>query len=255
MFAEMRKQMEPIMKKAQDDTDRMYLSILDSKQRKRLEEISLQAEGPTAVIRTEVANKLKMFPAQIEQIKGIIEQGKGSQEKLRQTAMQDGFRSFGNFRDMSDTDRQKAREEMQKKMEKMKTDGDQLKSSTEQLIAKVLNARQKASFNKMLGEPFDLSKLEMNIGMFGGRGGQGGPGGQGGQTRGGRGGDAQTKAGQDDDGDTPARPGASTGAIGSGAPTAKSKTEAETKETPQAKSKSRSSRYQSGGGGTTSDPR
>ena len=244
------------MKKAQDEVDRMYLAILDSKQRKRLEEISLQAEGPSAVIRPEVANKLKLFPAQTEQIKLIIEKGKSSQDEMRRSTMQGGMRAFGNFRDMSDTDRQKAREEMQKTMEKVKAEGEQLKSSTEQLIAKVLNSRQKASFNKMLGEPFDLSKLQMNIGMFGGRGGPGGDGAGGpGGGRGGRGGDAQTKAGEDNDGDAPARPGPSTGAIGSGSPTAKSKTQEESKETPQAKPKSRSSRYQSGGGGTTNDPR
>lgn len=49
----------------------------------------------------------------------------------------------------------------------------------EQKIGKVLTAKQKQSFNKMLGEEFDLTKLIESRPERGGRGGRGGPQGEG----------------------------------------------------------------------------
>jgi hypothetical protein len=60
-------------------------------------------------------------------------------------------------------------------MEKMRTEmqklGDELQNKTIASISKVLTKSQKAAFNKMLGKPFDLTKLTNPNGP----GGPGGP--------------------------------------------------------------------------------
>jgi hypothetical protein len=68
-------------------------------------------------------------------------------------------------------------------MQKAGEEQDKVYKAAETRIAKVLTAKQRQNFNKLLGESFDVSKLA-DIAQFGGRGGRGGQGGG----RGGRGG-------------------------------------------------------------------
>ncbi len=77
--------------------------------------------------------------------------------------------------------------QMQERAKKQAEDEDKLLEQTEARIAKVLTVKQRKSFNTLLGDTFDLTKLlEGGMGALfgGGRGpGGGGPGGG----RGGRG--------------------------------------------------------------------
>jgi hypothetical protein len=65
-------------------------------------------------------------------------------------------------------------------MREMGEEQDLVLKKAEMLIAKSLTAKQKQSFNKLLGEPYDIAKLAASSG-FGGRG-------RGGRGEGGRGG-------------------------------------------------------------------
>lgn len=56
-------------------------------------------------------------------------------------------------------DRQAMAAEMQKEMRQVGEEQDKILKKAEQMIGKSLTAKQKSSFNKMLGEPFDLTKL------------------------------------------------------------------------------------------------
>jgi DNA-binding TFAR19-related protein (PDSD5 family) len=63
--------------------------------------------------------------------------------------------------------------EMQERMARMAEEEDQLLKRAEAAIAKALTTRQKQQFNRMLGEPFDLTKLVQGPPQGGGRRGQG----------------------------------------------------------------------------------
>jgi hypothetical protein len=60
------------MQQLQHETDSQLARTLDKTQFKRLNEIQLQAEGPGAVIREDVAQKLEITDEQHEEIQGIL---------------------------------------------------------------------------------------------------------------------------------------------------------------------------------------
>jgi hypothetical protein len=95
---------------------------------------------------------------------GRPDQGRGEGEEG-----EDGRR--GNF------DREAFAEEMRE----MGEEQDRILKKAEALIAKSLTAKQKQTFNKLLGEPYDIAKLAASSGFGGrGRGGRGEGGGRGG---------------------------------------------------------------------------
>lgn len=133
--------------------------ILMDHQTKRLEEISLQLRGVSALQDPEVAKQI-----------GLSEE---DQEELRDTIREESQKMREEMRDLFGSgDRDQIREkmtEMQKKME-------------DEVMA-VLSSEQKEKFVEMKGESFDKLDEVRQARFGGGRGGDGGPRGRGGEGR------------------------------------------------------------------------
>jgi len=152
------------------ETEAVYAKILTKAQRERLNQIDLQRQGPTAVFRPEIAQKLNIGEDQMEQLQMVQQESRAARGQLFQ-----GMRNMGNLVNFQefrkpdgsfDRDAMKAKmeqPEVKAQMEKMRTEMEKksqaLQDQTEAAIAKVLTKKQKATFNKMLGKEFDVSKL------------------------------------------------------------------------------------------------
>lgn len=126
------------------ENDQAISRILEDSQKERFNQIVLRAEGPLAVARPDVAAKLGLKDTQRQYVQSIMTQMQQNQfllfARMRQGAAmgQVGPGQVAQLRQM---------------MEKAR-DG------AVQQLSKVIDAKQKAAFNKMLGEPFDLAKLD-----------------------------------------------------------------------------------------------
>jgi hypothetical protein len=120
------------------ETDQGIAKLLDPKQKERLDQIALRAEGPLAVARPEIAAKLGLNETQQEYIQGIVMQMRRElMMTIRQGAASGQFNP-GQIRTLTAQLRQQAGQE----------------------IGKVIDRKQKTTFNKLLGEPFDIDKLD-----------------------------------------------------------------------------------------------
>lgn len=119
-------------------------AILEPKQRERFDQIVLRFEGPLAVARPEIASKIGLNPTQKEYVQGIMLQLQQSQRmmflRLRQAAAagQVGPDQVGQLRGMSE----------------------KLRDEAVGQLGKILDRKQKNAFNKLLGAPFDVSRLD-----------------------------------------------------------------------------------------------
>jgi len=146
---EREKRMEE-MRKRMDEATAAVKKVLTPEQTKRLDQLSLQLQGPAALSRPEVAKQVGLSKEQQDKISKIEE----------------GTRPQGgrNFREMSDEERQKAFTEMRERQEKAQTE-----------ILAVLTSEQKTKWSEMKGKEFTFPQFG---GPGGGRpGGAGGPGG------------------------------------------------------------------------------
>jgi hypothetical protein len=125
-------------RKLRQETDRSIAGILDAKQKERLDQIVLQVEGPLAVARPEVATKLRLNDTQNEYVQGVMVQ----MRREFFVTMRQGA-AAGQF-DPSQS----------------RAFATKLREGAVQEISKILDRKQKAAFNKMLGDPFDVSKIE-----------------------------------------------------------------------------------------------
>ncbi|TWU08529.1 hypothetical protein [Stieleria varia] len=162
------------MKEQEEQTAKMrekLEEVLFPEQIDRLDEIALQLQGIMALSNPKVQKELEITEAQQKE---MTEKRDGMREKMR-GMMQEAFQSG---------DRDKIREMMTKAQ----------KDSETELLG-VLTSDQKAKFEKMKGEKFEMPEGQ-GFGGFGRGGPGGGPGGPGGQ-RGQRGGDRGQRGGGD----------------------------------------------------------
>jgi hypothetical protein len=127
------------------ENERAVVRILEAKQAERLYQIVLQAEGPLAVSRPDVAAKLRLGASQNERIHNIMLQLQQSQRTMYAAAR----RQVTTFNQLEPSRFDRVRDEMAK-----------VRDAAVLQIGKVLDRKQKANFNKMLGEPFDVAKLD-----------------------------------------------------------------------------------------------
>ncbi len=200
-----------MMRNMRQESDKALASLLSPDQRKRLDQIVLQAHGPMVVTKDEIQQKLYLQPNQRQQIAMIVQGMESAQnqsrDRMRQLFMQarqappDAGNSGDDDGDNSNRRGRGGRggfqmtDEMRSQMEQMRTQGENLEKETIQKLGKVLTSRQHKSFSSMRGEPFDFALLTVALGQ-GGRGGPfGGGGPPGGPQRGpAAGGDANTDA-------------------------------------------------------------
>ena len=128
-FEEGRKKWEETARK----TDEMTKMILEPKQYERLQQLQLQSEGPMALARPDMADKLGLSQEQRDKVREIMESARPDRS------------SFANWQDMSDAEREQARTKMRERFEKTRSD-----------LTAVLIAAQKETWSKMQGKKFDF---------------------------------------------------------------------------------------------------
>jgi hypothetical protein len=121
--------------------DRAIAKLLKPKQKARFDQIVLRYDGPLAAARPEIAEKLNITKTQNQKIQLVI------QDMMRtQYQMVVMMRQSGTY-----TSRMRS---------SITTESAKLRETAGQHISKVLSRKQKDTFNAMLGEPFDLSKID-----------------------------------------------------------------------------------------------
>jgi hypothetical protein len=176
--------------------------ILDKKQSARLTQISLQMEGIAALGRSDVAQAMYLNDAQILEIQEILKDTQNNRTgyMLKQMLTMRGRRNGpgpgqpaadaarsapakDQAKEPVDEDpevvakrRAADRERRQGEMTRFREGFDKIQNESTAKLLRLLDRRQLARFEKLLGEPFDASKMS-------GPGGFGGPGGPGGQPR------------------------------------------------------------------------
>lgn len=126
------------------DNERALARILDQRQRARMHQIVLQAEGPLAIIRPAVADKLNLDPDQIAAIQTLMAQWQQSQNQVLQATRANGAL---------------AAEPNPDEYAKLRLASSRLRKRAAEQINQILNRRQKAILDRMLGPAFDLGKL------------------------------------------------------------------------------------------------
>ena len=209
--AEQRALMRESMNELRQSAESSLGKILDRAQVTRLKQIELQLPGPSVVLREDMIEKLGIDEVQHEMLQEVMNGRREAQRetgRARREMMQAVFQSInpapanndqngggggnggnggngqnGNRRNIGPRGFDPAqREAFQKYMERpeIKAQGDQLKAVEDKVesqfaaaVNKVLTNRQRAMFKKMLGPPFDRSKMRGGGGPWGGRGGNG----------------------------------------------------------------------------------
>ncbi len=178
--------------------------ILDKSQVNRLTQIDLQLQGPDLILRPDIVDKLALDETQVE----MLQEARGERRQLQRTAQKAQFELMRSFREENanqnanqnddgpggggtDGGNQRGRgrqfnpEAMKKlfedpairaQMEKGKKELEKIDNQFGVMVNKVLTKRQRAQYQKMLGPPFDRSKLGGPPWAGGGPGGRG-PGG------------------------------------------------------------------------------
>jgi hypothetical protein len=202
-FAMMREAMNELTQSAEASLGK----ILDKTQATRLKQIQLQLQGPGAILREDMMEKLGIDESQIQMLDEVRSNYRTAQREngqARRDVMKAVFKAIPNQNNGQNADNaanggnggnngrnggrgnrgrpdpeamKKAMEDpqIQAQMEQMNTQDQKLENQFSLAIAKVLTPRQRALYKKMLGAPFDKSKMGTG-GPWGGRGGNG-PGG------------------------------------------------------------------------------
>lgn len=126
------------------ETDRALARILDRRQVARLRQIVLQAEGPGAITRPEVADKLNFDPEQVATIQTLMTQWQQSQNQVLEMTRANGAL---------------AAEPNPDEYAKLRLASSRLRKRAAEQINQILDRRQKATLDRILGPAFDLGKL------------------------------------------------------------------------------------------------
>jgi hypothetical protein len=146
---------------AMKDVEETMLPSLSRAQRARLNEIQLQAEGPTAFFRPEFQAQLNLAPEQTELIRTAIVEARaeivGGPEVPVALAQKAFIQTPGERVVKVDPKYAKQVAAAREATAKVLT---QKRTQLDQLIGKLLTKKQRAMYRRMLGEPFDLAKLK-----------------------------------------------------------------------------------------------
>jgi len=141
----------------QAEAEAAQLEALGPRQRPRLDQIQLQADGPLAFSRPEVLEWLNLNPGQVKAIQEIV--ARGRVRMLATSAVPLGVKP-GHGPPTPEQYRTLSRsQEFEENRAKSREATLKARDATLQEIAKVLTKGQGATYQKMLGAPFDLAKL------------------------------------------------------------------------------------------------
>jgi hypothetical protein len=180
-------QMKQAIQALHAEADAAVMRELQRKQRTRLEQIKLQADGPLAFERPEVLEALNLQAPQIEMIQAILADGHDQMQQsgdvMTRTARAMPGAGYGpgpgtgagggggtgagpGVTPPSPEELKKKvaskefQDQLKARFEKRRKETQGVRDRMMQAIGKVLTRVQRASYNKMLGEPFDLKLLQ-----------------------------------------------------------------------------------------------
>jgi hypothetical protein len=131
------------------ENERAVSKILKPDQKERVDQILLQVDGPLAVSRPEIGKKIGLSQSQTQKVQLTMMQMMQAQRQMFLAARFGG--GGGNGGDVMPEAGQLAAGRAA--MNKLRED------ATRQL-ARILTAKQREAFNTLLGEPFDLAKID-----------------------------------------------------------------------------------------------
>src|SRR5262249_26179766 len=127
--------------------------FLRPEQRRRRTQITLQSERPLAsATEPDLASSLNLSPEQIVQVQEVLKQLRSDQAPINTMPRQLSW-------DLQKQDR-RDRAKIVAQLADCDAESEQLRQVAVARIGRILTRRQRSSFNKMLGKPFDLSKLD-----------------------------------------------------------------------------------------------
>jgi len=137
------------------DYEEPLVEVLDVHQRERAEQIQLQADGPIALLRPEVQERLNMAPEQATRIQDVFERGRQAIEQAATVPADVLPKAKGLTRERRSAllESETVRNEVEKTREAVL----RARQSTMREIDKVFTENQRAKFLKMLGPPFDFT--------------------------------------------------------------------------------------------------
>ena len=158
--------MRAAMTGLQKDTEAMIAKVLDAKQRTRLAQIHLQSQRLNAFTTPELAQKLNLNEDTVAQIREILD-GQNEARRSQFAKMGEVFAQFagGNVGRPGREEMQALREnpEFQKKMDETRKESDAANKTFEEKaklqVGRLLSKKQKDTYAKLTGAPFDLAKL------------------------------------------------------------------------------------------------
>jgi hypothetical protein len=122
--------------------------VLNADQRKRLDQIVLQFEGPLAVARQDIAKKINLSSAQVKQVRSIVVEARTQLAQLGPVIPPPAA-------DPGQPDQSPERAQF----EQVRQAAEQLQQAAAASVTEVLKPAQKDAFNQLLGPTFDVSKL------------------------------------------------------------------------------------------------
>jgi Spy/CpxP family protein refolding chaperone len=139
------------------------MKALDGPQRVRLEQIRLQAEGPFAFTRPELQRRLNLSDDQIALLTTIIRDGRQEARQVlgRASDVLANAAILGPGPVLKVDPAQ--RDAVKSAFEKSQKEAAKLRGSLDRTIAKALTRKQRETYQKLLGEPFDLTKLSADF--------------------------------------------------------------------------------------------
>ena len=147
--------------------EKEMIRVLNIEQRRRLNEILLQAEGPIAFLRPEVQDQLNIVPIQLMRIQENIIKCRNSIEQTR--ALSYNIRKYVQ---PDPEDRSKIvvdpqhQEEVYTKVKNQHNQRMQIRNSLVIAVDKLLSKRQREAYLKMKGNPFDIDTLHRVTGTL-----------------------------------------------------------------------------------------
>ena len=126
--------------------------VLDGRQRARLQQIVFQGDGPSALSRPEVVRALQLDDEQLEQLHEILANLVGESRQLREALKAEvpALEPVGPEQEAERKEQEKAR---------LRSGSNELNKRVLNQVKFVLSRRQRETFARMEGEPFDFSKL------------------------------------------------------------------------------------------------
>jgi hypothetical protein len=140
--------------------------ILHPRQRTRLEQIALQIEGPVCVARPEIAERINLGPEQLEMIQAIVAQMRGAQEQqwaARLRAIRAAGPAAAARPKTGESRNQIATQPAPDPAELAQQEQVQIEDEGVRQIAQVLTRGQRGALNRLMGKPFDLTRLRPGL--------------------------------------------------------------------------------------------